>query len=71
MSDNLEKNSLETDLEKRGADKTDVNAGDVSAVEIDAFEQNKESSDYQEFRTLGWWQVSELSDMMKTLLKQV
>ncbi|TIC25869.1 hypothetical protein E3Q08_01530 [Wallemia mellicola] len=62
MSDNLEKNSLETDLEKRGADKTDVNAGDVSAVEIDAFEQNKESSDYQEFRTLGWWQVSEFSN---------
>ncbi|EIM21332.1 hypothetical protein WALSEDRAFT_64596 [Wallemia mellicola CBS 633.66] len=60
MSDNLEKNSLETDLEKRGADKTDVNAGDVSAVEIDAFEQNKESSDYQEFRTLGWWQVTAL-----------
>ncbi|TIC19691.1 hypothetical protein E3Q13_01073 [Wallemia mellicola] len=61
MSDNLEKNSLETDLEKRGADKTDVNAGDVSAVEIDAFEQNKESSDYQEFRTLGWWQAETLA----------
>lgn len=63
MSDNFEKNSLETDLEKRGAgaDKTDINVGDVSAVEIDAFEQNRSNSDYQEFKTLGWWQVSEHS----------
>ncbi|TIC03116.1 hypothetical protein E3Q10_00770 [Wallemia mellicola] len=52
MGEPLEKDSVESDTERGTVDKTRVYANDKPVVEIDAFEQNKNNSDYQEFKTL-------------------
>lgn len=58
MGDTLEKASVEADTERGDIDKTHGSVDDEPAVEIDAFEQNRNNSDYQEFKTLGWRQVN-------------
>ena len=58
MGEPLEKDSVESDTERGTVDKTRVYANDKPVVEIDAFEQNKNNSDYQDFKTLGWCQVN-------------